>query len=297
MGLEPTFPFQSSIYYGQEASYASDHTVTLAGTLYRFSDAVNVVRLESGDINKKLRHIGDSRVTDYSLTLVDPKLHVEYVWQPHTGSTISDFVARTLGDLNSFCIEFGASEDRTNHSVFQCEGCVCDTLNIAASQGENYIITQDFSVASVVTDTTATGTDPGAIGTDYAAFNRVGAITWGTGSYYVTKALNVTIANNLNNYWDVGSTSKKACIPGAKDVTGSVDVSMDEGGAAHWHTVTSGTDIASIEFDADCTTDSYDVITLNNVRFDSTTIEENVSGEGAFDSVAFTAKDLTFGVS
>jgi hypothetical protein len=292
MGSEVGYPFQGSIYYTQEATYGGGHN----GTVYRFSDAVNVCRVESGDINRALRHIGDEKIADFSKTLINPRLHVEYVWQPHTGSTISDFVTRTAGDLASFCVEFGASEDRGTSSYYICKGCKCDTLNISASTGENYIITIDFSVSSVVTSSVTTETDPGAIGNTYAAFNRAGSITWGTGSYYVTKALDVTVNNNLNDYWDVGSTSKKCSIPGAKDVTGSCDISLDEGGAIHWYTVTDGTDITSIKFDSN-TGAGYDVFTLNNGRWDSTTIENNVSGEGMFDSVPFTFKDITFSTS
>ena len=249
--------------------------------------------METGDVNRTLRHIGDDKVADFSATLIDQRLHIEFVWQPTSDNKLSDWIDRTNGDINSFCVEFGASEDRTTSSYYICKGCKCDTLNWKASTGENYMITMDISVSSVVTSTVTTEIDPGAVGTTYAAFNRAGAIYWDGASYYVTKSLDVTVNNNLNDYWDVGSTSKKACIPGAKDVTGSVDISMDEGGAMHWGTVTGGTDIASIVFDAECDAATYDVITLSNGRWNSTAIEENVSGEGLFDSVPFTFKDLS----
>lgn len=299
MADEMGYPFQGSVYYGEESAYAEGEATTLASTLFRFSDAVQVCRLESGDINRTLKHVGLATVADFSKTLVDPRLHLEFIWQPHDNSSISDFVNRTNGDINSYCVEFGASEDRTNSSYYKCEGCKCDSLNISASSGENYMITLDFSVASVVTDTSATGSDPGAYGTDYAAFNRAGSINWtGTSeSYYVTNSLDVTINNNLNDYWDVGSTAKQCAIPGAKDVTGSVDISMDKGGAIHWGDVTSGIDITSIKIDSACSGSAYDVFTIDNARFDSTSIENNVSGEGMFDSVPFTAKDITFTTS
>jgi hypothetical protein len=289
------YPFGGSVWYSIEDSYGGGH----AGSQYRFSDAVQVCRLESGDVNKSLRHVGDSRVTDFVKVMVDPRLHVEYIWQPHTGSTISDFIDnRTNCDLNSFTVEFEASGCRPNSSYYLCKGCKPDSVNISASTGEEYVITIDFSVKSVATSSSSSGSDdPGAIGTTFASFNKAGSITWGTGSYYVTNSIDITVNNNLNDYWDVGSTDKKASIPGGKDVTGSVDVSMDEGGAIHWGTVAGGTDIASIKFDTACDAGTYDVITVNNLRFDSTSIEQNVSGEGMFDSVPFTAKDLSISTS
>ena len=295
MGSEISYPFQTSIWFEEEASYGSG----IAGSNEkRFSDAVNVVRLESGDINKTLRHVGSATVADFSKTLVDPRLHIEFVWQPTSDNKLNDWIARTNGDIKSFAVEFAVSKDRSSASSwYECKGCKCDTMNIKSSTGENYIVTMDLSVKSVTTSTSATGSDPGAVGTTYAAFNRAGSITWGSGDYYVTKSLDVTINNNLNDYWDVGSTAKKACIPGAKDVTGSVDISMDEGGASHWYLVTQGTDLASIKFDAGCDAGTYDVFTLTNGRFDSTAIEQNVSGEGMFDSVPFTFKDIAFSTS
>lgn len=293
MGSEVGNPFTGSVWYSHEATYGGGH----GATAYRFSDAVQVCRLESGDINAKLRHTGDSRVTDFVRTLVNPRLHLEYVWQPHNGSTITDFVERTSCDLNSFCVEFGANEGCGTSSYYLCKGCKCDTLNIKASTGEYYMITMDLSVKSVVTNTTSSGTDdPGAIGTTFASFNSAGSITWSLGAnlYYVTKSLDVTINNNVNDYWDVGSVDKKAAVPGAKDVTGTMDISMDDGGALHWYRVTNGTDLGTITFDTGCDAGTWGQFVLTNGRFDSTAVENNVSGEGMFDNVPFTFKDVTF---
>ena len=294
IGSEIGFPFQGAVYYTEEATYNGGHD----GTVFRFSDAVNVCRLESGDVNKTLRHVGSAEVADFSTTLIDPRLHLEFVWQPTTLNKLNDWIARTSGDISSFCVEFNGSKDRSSaSSTFVCNGCKCDTMNIKASTGDNYIVTMDCSVSSVVTSPTATETDPGAVGTTFAAFNRAGGITWGTGSYYVTKSIDVTINNNLNDYWDVGSTSKKASIPGALDVSGSVDISLDEGGAVHWNTITAGTDIPSIKCDAGCDASTYDVFTISNGRWTSGAVENNVSGEGLFDSTPFVFKTIAFSTS
>lgn len=294
MGSEIGFPFQGELYFEEETSY--DNGIS-GGSEFILSDAVNVVRIESGDINKTLRHIKDSRVTDFSKTLVDPRLHIEFVWQPHTGTTVSDFVKRTNGDVNSYGIVVGASGDRGTSSWYHLKGCKCSTLNLSASTGENWTVSMDFSVASVATDSSDSfgGTAPSPIGNDYATFNAAGDITWTGGtSYYVTKSADITIENNIEDYYDVGSTSKKSAIPLAKDVTGSIDISMDEGGAVHWGHVTGGTDITSLVFDTG-RTGNYGKITLNGGRIDSTSINQEVTGEGMFDSVPVTFKDLTFG--
>jgi len=183
MVTEVNFPFQGDVFYDEESTYLDGVT----GTCSRFSDAVMVCRIESGDVNAKLRTIADSRVTDFSANNINPQLHLEFVWQPTTENKLSDWITRTAGDIKSFGIGVRSSQDRGTSSDFHCKGVKCDTLNVASTTGENYIVTMDCSVGSVVTSE-ATSDTPAAVGTEYAAFNRAGSITWdGIPSYYVTK--------------------------------------------------------------------------------------------------------------
>ena len=292
-------PFSGTIYGCEEASYKGGMT---ADTEW-LSDSVTAVRLESGDINRSFRDISGRAIKDFSKTLVNPKLQVEYIWQGKSTAsdlTLSKMNAVTNGVLKSYAFEIGAS---TNSSVasswFVCKGCTLDKTNIKATTGENYIITLDFDVGEVSTPSdTAAGTAPtSTVSADYAAFNRAGSITW-TGltldSYYVTKGLDLTISNNVEPYWDVGSTAKVCALPTSLDVTGTCDISMDGGGGSHWTDVVAGTDITSIVFTAGLGAGTEDTITLTDGRFDSTKIAQETSGAGMFDNVPFTFKTCTF---
>jgi len=287
-----SYPFQGKIWYDVESTYNGGFP---DATPKRISDAVTDVRIETGDINQSLRTISEVSLADFSATMVDPMLHIEWVYQPNaSGSLVSECYNRVLGELNSLAFEIGINTSRTSDAWYRCTGCKCKTFTVSASTGENYIVTADFSVASLGTYSSASCTEPSAIGTDYAAFNIAGGVTWsGVTGAYVTKGFSFTVENNLTDYWDVGSTAKKAAIPGGIDLTGSCDISLDDGGKVHFDEVIAGTDITSLVFNTGRTTGNHGKFTLNSGRFDNTSIDENTDNEGAISSVPFTFKTLT----
>jgi len=288
-----SYPLQGVVYFEVESSYGNG----FSGSQSRFSDVVTDARIETGDINMELRSISEVSLVDFQKTMVDPTLHLEYVYQPHTGvSAVSYFYNRTSCDLSSLAVEVGVNTcDSANDTYYYLRGCKAKSFTVSASKGDVYKVSVDFSVASMSTDTAANGTDPGAIGTDYATFNNAGSITWGgvTGAY-VTESFDFTVDNGITDYYDVGSTNKKAAIPGARAITGSCDISLDDGGDTHFDEVIAGTDITSVALNTGCTTGDMGTFTLNEGRFDSTSIDINTSSEGIMSSVPFTFKALAF---
>jgi len=158
------------------------------------------------------------------------------------------------------------------------------------------MVSADFSVATVTVSDTITGVKPSAIGTDYAAFNVGGSITWtGATGAYVTQSLSVTVNNNISDLYTVGSYAKLGAIPLAKDVTGTCDISLDGGGGTHFSEVINGTDITSVVFNTGIGSSSDGKLTLNEGRFDSTSVALDIGGEAMMTSVPFTFKDLSWG--
>jgi len=286
------YPLSGEIYFEVEASYKAG----FSGSQSRFSDVVTDARIETGDINLEFFGITEPSLIDFEKAMEDPTLHIEYVYQPHAGaSAVSYFYNRSGCDLDSLAIEVGVSTCSATSTYYYMIGCKCKSFTVSGSKGEAYTIAADFSVASLQVAGTAMGTDPGAIGTDYATFNNAGSITWsGVTGAYVTESFEFTIDNNITDYYDVGSTKKKAAIPGQRNITGSCDISLDEGGDTHFTEVLAGTDITTVSLNTGCTTGSYGQFTLNNGRFDSTSIDVNTSSEGIMSSVPFTFKGLTF---
>ena len=288
------YPFQGDIWYWKEGSYGGGES----GTTYRISDAVQDVRIDSGDINQTLRSISEPTVIDFSKTMVDPALHIEWVLQPTSSSLVTLCIVRDANcDLEDLAFCVGTNLCRSTSTYYYLKGCKCESITISANQGENYMVSADFSVASVIVSTSATGSAPAALGTDYAAFNIGGSITWnGATGAYVTQSLSVNVNNNITDLYNVGSTDKFGAIPGAKDVTGSCDISLDGGGGTHFNEVIGGTDITSVEFNTGIGSSTDGKITLNNGRFDSTSVDINVSGEAMMTSVPFTFRDITLSV-
>ena len=293
-----SYPFLGDIYYEVEASYKAG----FSGTQLRISDAIQDVRIETGDINTELMSISQASLVAFSKTMVDPTLHIEWVLQPHAGdSLVSNCWTRANCDLDSMSFEIPVNEcSGSVVSAFHyLKGCKCKSFNVKASSNENWIISADFSVASLETNLTRTGTKPGALGTAYAAFNTAGDITWtGVTGAYVTQGFDFTVDNNLTDHYDVGSVSKTASIPGAISITGSCDISIDDGGTTHFDEVIAGTDITSLVLNTGITTATYNngKFTLSGGRFDSSSIDLNTSGGGIISSVPFTFKTLAIAI-
>lgn len=288
-----SYPLQGVVYFEIESSYKNG----FSGSQSRFSDVVTDARIETGDINTELRSISEVSLVDFQKTLEDPTLHIEYVYQPHTGiSAVSYFYNRTDCDLESFAIEVGVNTcSASSDTYYYMIGCKPKSFTVSASKGDVYNISVDFSVASLGIYSTAQGTDPGAIGTSYAAFNNAGSITWaGVTGAYVTESFEFTVDNNLTDYHDVGSYVKKAAIPGAINITGSCDISLDDGGDTHFDEVLAGTNITSLKLDTGIATGACGEFELLSGRFDSTSIDVNTSSEGIMSSVPFTFKALDF---
>ena len=292
MGSEPGYPFQGEIWYWNEASYGGGES----GTTMRISDKVLDVRIDTGDVHRTLHDISEPSVCAFVETGGDVTLHVEWIYQPNAlGSLASDCVNRTLGDLQDLAFCVGTSTKRATSSYYYLVGGKCKTFNFNGTRGDDYKCSADFSIQSVTTSTTATGSAPAALATDYATFNAAGTITF-TGGYtaYITDSINVDVNNNLSDYMTVGSSAKLCAIPGKKDVTGSADLSLDEGGALAWYNIANLTAITSLVINTGRTTGDHGKLTLSTGRYDNLSVDVNQTDSGMMASIPFTFKDIAF---
>jgi hypothetical protein len=281
------YPLQGSIYYQVESDYGDGMQ---AGASVAISDAIENVRLESGEINMELRTISSPTIAAFAKANEDYSLHLEFVLQEAVStSLVSWCVNRDSCDIGSLAFMYGVNTTCGDASWYNIRGAKCRSLTISADRGDFYKVTADFSVASVDIAATSTGTAPDALGTDFAAFNVAGGITWsGVTGAYVTDSFTITVDNDLEDLYDVGSPNKRAAIPKQKKITGSCDISLDGGGGTHFSEVVGGTDITSLAFD----TGVSGTITLTNGRFNNTQVNQDTTG-GILNSVPFTFQDIT----
>jgi len=289
-------PFQGQIWWAEEVDY-NQGWVT-GTTSYLISDKVQDVRIETGEIQTPLRGISSPSVCGWTKSNFDPTLHVEWILQPDTNSLAVKCCDRTsTGTLPSLAFIVGANTDGDNatQSWWKLNGCVCKTFTISSSRGEPYVCTADFSVATIQDSSATIGDKPAAIDGAYASFNYAGSITWTgvTGSAWVTDSFDITVENNVTDYYTVGSHDKKCAIPGAVDITGSCDISLDDGGGAHWDEIILNKDISSLVIDTGVGVGVDDKWTLSDGKFTSGSIDINISGEGMMTSQPFRFKHLT----
>lgn len=287
-------PFQGEIWYWQETSYGGGENTS--GPTNFVSDKVYDARIDTGDMQKALRGISEPSVCAYISQVTDPTLHLEWVHQARTGSSIVTMCCERNpdGDLESMAFCIGANIHATTPSYYLLKGCKAKTFSISASRNNEYICTADFSVQSVATSTTLTGTRPSALGTEYAVFNKsinTITITGKTAAAFITDSIEISVDNNLSDQWDCDSPTKVAAVPGAKDVTGSCDISLDDGGAVHWGDVFGRFALSSIAVVTGLTGDD-DTFTINTAEFTNTSVDINVSGDVMMTSQPFIGKDL-----
>lgn len=194
------------------------------------------------------------------------------------------------GKLQSLYFCLGTNVNVANaadKTFFKMVGCKGKTVRVTSSFNTEYTINIDFSVKSAVTATAAEGTEPTALSGAFLSFNRAGGIAKdGTDFAYIVDSIDITFENNLTDKWDHDSLVKQFCVEGARDIDGSIDISLDEGGGKHWGEIVSQT-----EFDViiDLGGSGCPRLTLPNCKWKSGEFDVNISGDTMMDSAPFTS--------
>jgi len=286
-------PFQGTAWYWIEDSYGSgESTVTLP-----ISCKIQNIRVDTGDRHKILRDIGSPVVCHLLQQTHEPKVHLEYI--PQCDDTlIDDVIDRHASDcsLQSLAMCVGANTYRgaDNISYYLIDGMKPSTVRISGSKNTEYLVVIDFEAQSVVTSESATGIAPSVLTGDYCAFNVAGEITK-TGGHvvntdhiaFVTNSIEITVTHKLTGYTDHNSLYKSFLIEGEMDVEGSVDITLDGGGADHIGEVLANT---SFDLQVDLGLSGCPRITLPDCEWKSASADQNVGGEAMMSSSPFTCK-------
>lgn len=286
-------PYQTDVVFRRESAYGSGIT----GPIMIVSDKIFNVRIDSGDMKKPIRGISEPSVSAFISQASNPILHLEWVLQSQTSVSLATYCCNrnSYGDLQSLWFEVGMNTKGTTQSWYRLGGCKCKRFELAGSFNNEYVCTADFSVKSVATASTASSTISAAVGNPYAYFNHSGntiTITGKTTPAFITDSINIVVEHNLTDKWDCDSRAKVAAISGALDITGSCDISLDDGGAVHWGDVFGGKLITSIAIVTGCA-GLDDTFTLNTGYFDNTSIDASLANEGQMVSQPFRFKSLT----
>lgn len=303
-------PFQGEVYWYAETSYGSGLPNDGPNAKYSVSvsSVVEVARLETGDVNRYYRGIDSIYISKATKTNTDRTFHLEYLLM--TDDKLLDYlVNRSSGTVRSLGFVVGAAKgtaSTTSASWWEMKGAKCKNVEISGSTGEAWKVSADFSVSTTTvnnlqTDIAAAGTFKSSVTAgsymagDICMFNVGASIKADSQDIaYVSNSLSVTINHNTQDLWTVGSREKTNVIESALDVTGTCDISLDEGGASHFQDVIDSDVAASMVIRT-----SYDsnlparVLTLTNVRWDSSSIDVSPGNEAMMESAPFTAEQVS----
>lgn len=284
-------PFQGEIRYYVEASYGASSNPTVAGL--PISIRVLDARVGVADKHKTIRGFDApeaallEQTTDYSF-------HLEYI--PQVGDTLfEDAVMRDAATCALGSVQFYLQTNAclgSDMTVYNIIGAKCKSCKISASINNEYIYVMDFDVQSIVTSSTPTGAAPLPLAGDICAFNIAGSIEKdGADFAYITNAIDITIDNGVKSYFDHDSLDKQYAIEGELNITGSVDISLDEGGGVHLADV-----LAQSDFDVVVALGGAGApeITLSNCKWKSSEIGENISGDIMKESAPFTGTEISY---
>jgi len=286
-------PFQGTAYYWVESSYGIGES---APTL-PISCKIQNIRIDTGDRHKVLKDIGSAVACHLLQQTDEPKVHLEYI--PQCDDTLIDDVIdrSSCCTLQSLAMCVGANTcmpDTDDKSYYLIDGMKPSTVRISGSKNTEYLVVIDFEVQSVVTSTAATGTAPAVLTGDYLSFNVAGEITKSGGHVvnvdhiaFITNSIELTFTHKLTGYTDHDSTVKSYIIEGDMDVEGSVDITLDGGGAQHFGEVMANT---AFTIQVDMGGVGCPRITLTDCEWKNTSVDINTGGEAMMNSSPFTAK-------
>lgn len=285
-------PFQGKIWYYIESTYESGPSST--GEL---PISVKVVDAKPGvgDKHKKLRGIDKPEADILLEQCTDHTFHLEYI--PQVGDTLfEDANISNPSDCKLSTMAFVLVTNDclgADQSIYLISGAKCKTTRVSSSHNTEYMYVMDFSVKSIVTASTVSGySEPSALGGDICAFNIAGSISKDGGDLaYILNSVDVTIDHGVKDRWDHDSLVKQFAIEGELNVEGSVDISLDEGGAVHFAEV-----LAQEYFEIILNLGGAGApkITLANCKWKSSEVDVNISGEDMKESAPFTGTTIAY---
>ena len=290
-------PFDGIIYYWIEDTYGVVTDITTCSL--PISCKVQDVRIDSGDRHKTLRSIESPLVCNFLPQTNEPKLHLEYI--PQTDDTMIDTVIDRVGSCCSlqslsFAIGFNKCKTGIDSSWFRVTGAKPSTVRITGSKNTEYMVVIDYEAKSIVSvGSDEVGSAPSELTGGYCAFNIAGEIRKTGGLIvnadhiaFITNSIDITVNHNLQGQTDHDSLLKSYLIEGAMDIEGSVDITLDGGGAQHYGEVLANT---AFEIEVDLSnTVGAPRITLPGCEWKNTSLDKSISGEAMSSSVPFDAK-------
>ena len=246
----PTKGFQGEISWVKEATYGAG--VATASTLSLIANCVQSVRLSH---NKELNLSRCINAHDVNTVVQGTKMYgltTEYMVDRNysTSTILYNAITRTSGTLASVAFQVGVGVEQATSTYFNMKGCKARSVTVNADEDGPIMATIDWSVKDVSVSSAKTATCSDTIATEPksfvgGSFKRGGSATWG----YIVGSVSVTIDNGLHEAKDIGNTTLIAAEAGPRNITGSANVCLTDGGLTYWNEcVNVSTDSIELDF-------------------------------------------------
>ena len=244
--------FMGEISWVTESAYGDG--VSTASVLSLIANQVQAVKLGRNTPLGETRNIGSYDVSAFIRGVKMYGLTTEYYQDRNytTADILYKEIKRVTNELASVAFQVAVGKDQTTATWFNLKGCRAKTITVSTEEDGPFKVSIDWSVKDVATSTAKTVSCTDSITTAPksfvgGSFKRGASATWG----YVVGSATVTIDNGLQEVKDIGNTTLIDAVPGARKITGSVNVCLTDGGAAYWAEVTNGSsDAIELDFGA-----------------------------------------------
>jgi len=262
----------------------------------RFSDFVQNVGITGDPQRQNIRDWGNIDIEEFVNGIKKFGLTLEFVLQRE--DQLIDWIERdTDGRLKSWEIEISVNQLGTTKAYFTLNGCKPNNVEVGAEASD---VPFRCKVEFVVKDVTLSLTEP-VIGTGtresalaIAPYTFVGGKLErpnATEFAYLTRSVSITIAHNLTELPDVGETTFKNFSEGTREVSGTADIAVEDGGKAQFDEAILGTENDVELYMGIVSGDPY--IKITDVQFPDVNFEFSDDEGSIFFSRSFTGKTPT----
>ena len=289
--------FDADIEFYAESTYGEGlYNPTSADTMRRISNVINSITLTNNNNAEVLFSIGDAAGVDTITKQKEYTLRVEYILQETSSLSESllkyGITRNSNNDLDSIVVLITYGD-----KYYECKGGICNSVEVSGDVGEPVKVTQEF----FFNDVSETSTDPlssltnlshaPSLTTSYAIYNGASVTRNGSTIGYGTRSFSLTINNNAERVFTVGSDKPSTIVAGKQNLSGTLDIFINEGGATEWDWVDSPSGTTTLQIEFSIATPDY--IQFSNVLFTQIELPMNNSDAIVVTGLPFIAEDVT----
>lgn len=262
----------------------------------RFGDFVQSVGITGDPQRQNIRDWGNIDIEEFVNGIKKFGLTVEFVLQRE--DQLIDWIERdTDGRLKSWEIEISVNQLGTTKAFFTLNGCKPNNVELSAEASDvPFRCKVEFMVKDVTTSVIepALGTGSRETALAIAPFTFVGGKLErpnATEFAYLVRSVSVSIAQNLTELPDINEATFKNFSEGIREVSGTADVAVEDGGKAQFDEAMLGTENDAELYLGDTSGDPY--IKITDVQFPDVNFEFSDDEGSIFYSRSFTGKTPT----